>query len=326
MSTSTEEETKELTRKVVRAQHDLRQIRNRKKRQELKGYIDHLNMDLGYTFLELREYEKAFALLSTVSYATHGEMKFNGMAWALTEMGHYDEARRLLEMGLNRFPHSYALWVAMGALHDNLGDDFEALKCIDTALQFAPEHSAGGLYNKAVTLRKLGCYGDARPIMDDLIERYPEDPTYVAESGVIALDTGYPAEALQYYQRAMGVWQFSPNVDDGVCIYTGLCSSYMELGMKKDAMEIALEGLEKFPDEDPIIYQNVGAAFFEMGWRNECMEILKKGVDKFPEDEELKKFLKHIEDDLDDPDGGEKPPLLGLLLLTALLHRRGRKR
>jgi tetratricopeptide (TPR) repeat protein len=326
MNNSAEEEKKQLTRKVVVAQHDLQQTRKRKKRQELKEYIDDLNMDLGYTFLDLREYEKALALFTTVSYTTHGEMKFNGMAWALTEMGHYDEARRLLEMGLNRFPKSYALWVAMGALYDNLGDDFEALKCIETALQFAPEHNAGGLYDKALTLMKLGCYGDARPIIDHLIERYPEDPKYLAERGALALDTGYPQEALEYYQKAMAIWQFSPNVDNGLCIYTGLCSSYMELGMKKDAMEIALEGLKKFPDEDPLIYQNVGATFYEMGWRNECIEILKKGTEKFPEDEELKKFLKDVEDDLDDPDDGEKPPLLGFLLLMALLYRRGRKK
>jgi tetratricopeptide (TPR) repeat protein len=183
MRPSIEEMKKELTRRVFTAQHNLMQTRNRKKRQELKEYIDSLNMDLGYAFLDLREYERALALFSTLSYTTHGEMKFNGMAWALTEMGHCDEARRLLEMGLNRFPQSYALWVAMGALYDSLGDDFESLKCIETALQFAPEDNAGGLYNKAVTLRKLGCYVDALPIIDDLIERYPEDPTYVAERG-----------------------------------------------------------------------------------------------------------------------------------------------
>jgi tetratricopeptide (TPR) repeat protein len=326
MNNSAEEEKKELTRKVITAQHDLRQTRNRRKRQKIKEYIDHLNMDLGYTFLELRQYEKALAVFSTVSYTTHGEMKFNGMAWAFTEMGHYDEARRVLEMGLNRFPKSYALWVAMGALYDSLGDNFESLKCIETALQFAPEDNAGGLYDKALTLRKLGCYGDARTIIDDLIERYPENPSYVAERGVIALDTGYPAEALQYYQRAMGVWQFSPNIYDGICIYTGLSTSYLELGMKKDAMEIALEGLKKFPDEDPMIYQNVGAVFFEMGWRNECIEILKKGTEKFPDDEELKKFLKDMEDDLDDPDDGEKPPFLGFLLLMALIYKKMEKK
>jgi len=322
----TSEETKELTRKVMMAQHDLRQTRNRRKRQKIKEYIDHLNMNLGYTFLELREYGKAMAVFSTLSYTTHGEMKFNGMAWALTEMGHYDEARRLLEMGLDRFPRSYALWVAMGALYDRLGEDFESLKCIETALQFAPEDNAGGLYDKALTLMKLGCYGDARSIIDDLIERYPEDPTYLADRGALALDTGYPQEGLKYYQKAMELWQQNPIVYSGICIHTGLCTAYSQLGMKKEAMEIALEGLKKFPDEDPIIYQNVGATFFEMGWRNECIEILKKGTEKFPEDEELKKFLKDVEDDLDDPDDGEKPPLLGFLLLMALIYKKMKKK
>jgi predicted Zn-dependent protease len=88
----------------------------------------------------------------------------------------------------------------------------------------------------------------------------------------------------------------------------------------------ALEGLEKFPDEDPALYQNVGAAFWEMGWHQEAIEGLKKGIEKFPDDEELKKFLKEAEDDMDDPDGGQKPPLLELILLVAILRKKLRKK
>ena len=66
----------------------------------------------------------------------------------------------------------------------------------------------------------------------------------------------------------------------------------------------------------------MGATFYEMGWRNECIEILKKGAKKFPKDEELEEFLKDVEDDMDDPDGGEKPPLLGLLLLMGLIRKK----
>jgi hypothetical protein len=40
----------------------------------------------------------------------------------------------------------------------------------------------------------------------------------------------------------------------------------------------------------------------------------------------MKMFLKDIEDDMDDPDKGDKPPLLGVLLLMALIHKRGRKK
>ena len=95
--------------------------------------------------------------------------------------------------------------------------------------------------------------------------------------------------------------------------------------MKREAVEIAMEGLKKFPDEDPVLYQNAGATFYEMGWHKEAVEILKKGVKKFPKDEELKKFLNEIEYNMDDPDDGKEPPLLGLLLLMTLL-RRMRKR
>jgi len=76
MNNSAEEEKKQLTRKVVVAQHDLRQTRNRRKRQRIKEHIDELNMNLGYTFLDLREYKKALAVFSMLSYTTHGEMKF----------------------------------------------------------------------------------------------------------------------------------------------------------------------------------------------------------------------------------------------------------
>jgi tetratricopeptide (TPR) repeat protein len=137
---------------------------------------------------------------------------------------------------------------------------------------------------------------------------------------------GYPQEALKYYQKAMELWQRNPIVYPGICIYTGLCTAYLELGMKREAMEIALEGVKKFPDDDPALYQNVAATFFEMGWRKEVIEVLKKGVEKFPDDEDLKNFLKDVEDDMDDPDKGDKPPILGLLLIAAILFKKMRKK
>jgi len=87
-------------------------------------------------------------------------------------------------------------------------------------------------------------------------------------------------------------------------------------------MEIVLEGLKRFPDEDPVLYQNMGATFWEMGWRRETIDVLKEGIEKFPDDEELKKFLKDAEDNTDDPDGGVTPPLLGLMLPIAMLRKR----
>jgi tetratricopeptide (TPR) repeat protein len=318
-------EIKTLKEKYLIAKKELCRVKSGTRRKELKEYIDDLKIQLGWTLLDCGKCEQGLALFESLSWSQYGETKCNGMARALTEMGHYDEARRLLRTGLKRFPKSYALWVAMGALHDGLGDDFESLKCMETALQFAPEDNSTGLYNKALILIRLGCYGDALPIIDELIERYPDDPKHLAERGALALDMGYPQEALHYYQKAINLWQPSQDTYAGICIYTGLCSTYMELGMKKEATEIAVEGLKKFPDEDSIIYHNVGATFYEMCWSNEAIEVLKKGVEKFPEDEELKKFLKDVENDLDDPDGDMKP-YLGLLILLALIHKKLKKK
>jgi tetratricopeptide (TPR) repeat protein len=313
---------KALKGKYLCARKQLQQARSKRQKRKLTEYIEDLKMDLAWTLLDCGEHEEGLALYISVCGKQYRERKYNGMARALTEMGYYDEARKLLEVGLRRFPKSYALWVAMGALCDSLGDTSDLLKCIEIALLFAPEDNSTGLYNKALAMIKLGCYGDALPIIDELIERYPEDPKHLAERGSCALEMGYSQEALQYYQKAMEVWKRSPTIYEGICVYSGLCSSYMELGMKTEAMEIALEGLKKFPDEDPVLYHNVGATFYEMGWRNECIEILKKGAKKFPKDEELKEFLKDVEDDIDDPDGGEKPPLLGLLLLMGLIRKK----
>jgi len=320
------EDLNALKRELHIIQRDFKLATSRTRRRELKEHIDELKIDMGWALLDCKEYEKGLALLSSVSWRAHGEMKYNGIARALTEMEYYDEARRLLERGLKRYPDSYALWVAMGGLYESLGDDFEALRCMDIALQFALGDNSTGLYNKFLILTRLGCYGDAVQIIEGLIERYPENHQYLADRGSCALDMGYPQEALGYYQKAMKLWQRSQGVHEGICIYSGLCSAYYELGIKREAMEIAFEGLKKFPDEDPILYQNVGATFFQMGWDKKAIEVLKKGIEKFPEDEELKQFLKNVEENIDDPDGGEKPPLLSLILFLALIHKKMMKR
>ncbi len=322
ISVSNHEMLKALKGKYLCAQKQLQQARSKWQRRRLKEHFDDLKIDLAWTLLDCGKHEEGLALYISVCGRQYRERKYNGIGRALTEMKHYDEARRILEKGLKEFPESCSLWTCLGILHDILGDHFESLKCFEAAIKLDPTNSSGPLYNKALALMGLGSHTDAVSIIDYLIEEYPEEPKYLAERGNCALGTGYPHEALQYYEKAMGLLSESPDTHTGVCIHSGLCTAYGELGMKREAIEIALEGLKRFPDEDPALYHNAGAAFFEMGWRKEALEILKKGVDKFPEDEEMKKFLKDIEDDMDDPDGGEKPPLLGILLLMGLIRKK----
>ncbi len=91
------DEIKALKKKYLTAKRELKQITSRARRRELKEHIDEVKIDMGWTLLDCKEYEKGLALLSSVSWRAHGEMKYNGIARALTEMEYYDEARRLLE-------------------------------------------------------------------------------------------------------------------------------------------------------------------------------------------------------------------------------------
>ncbi len=319
-------EFKTLKEEYLIAIRKLSRVKSKAKRRELKEYVDDLKINLGWTLLDYGKYEQGLALFESLSWGIYGETKYNGIARALIEMKHYDEARRILEKGLREFPESCALWTCLGNLNGTLGDHFESLICYEAAIRCDSEESSGTLYNKALALLGLGSHADAVSIIDHLIEEYPKEPMYLAERGNCALETGYPREALQFFQQAMALFSESPDMHTGVCIYAGMCSAYIELGMKREAIMTALEGLKGFPDEDSVLYYNAGAAFLGMGCRKEAMEILNKGVEKFPNDEELKKFLKEVEDDMDDPDKGDRPPIIGLLLLIAMLCKRGKKK
>ena len=285
-----------------------------------------MKLELGWASFDCRKYPEALAVFSSVRGKEFAEPKYTGVASVLIEMESYAEARRVVEKGLREFPESYALWNTMGALMGHLGSHFEALRCFEKAVPLAHGEDDAALYNKSLTLIELACYEEAVPILGGLIEKRPEEPKYPLDRGVCSIFRGYPLEALQDYQEAMLLWKQNPDTFTGVRVYAGLASAFAELGMKREALEVATEGLKSFPDEDPVLYQNLGAVYWGLGWREQCREVLEKGVRKFPEDEELGNFLRELDDDLDDPDGGEKPPLLGVLLLMALLHKKGRRK
>ena len=137
-------ELKSLKEEYLNARRELSRVKSNARQRELKEHIDGLKIELGWTLLDHGKYEQGLGLFESLSWRDYGEVKCNGMVRALTEMGYYDEARDLLKAGLKRFPKSYALWVAMGAICDSLGDTFGLLECIETALQFAPEDNLQG--------------------------------------------------------------------------------------------------------------------------------------------------------------------------------------
>lgn len=83
--------------------------------------------------------------------------------------------------------------------------------------------------------------------------------------------------------------------------------------MKKEAVNIASDGVKRFPDIHPLLYRNLAAGFLAMGWRDEARKAIEKGLEKFPGDQDLLALLKHLDDG---PDDGKRDSLLPLTLFV----------
>ncbi|HSB06381.1 MAG TPA: tetratricopeptide repeat protein [Thermodesulfobacteriota bacterium] len=312
-------ELQDLNKRYLKIQRRLEKTRSSITQLELKEHLDDLKEEMGWKLLDLGEYENGLALYKSLPWETHGEGKYNGMVRALVEMQYYDEARRLLEKGLKEFPESYVLWIARGVLDQRLGYNLESLRCFQFALKYTPEGQSEALFNVASALSELGHREEALKVLQDLVRKHPEEARYLVGLAACSLDMGYPKDAVKYYRMARKTGYSTAG------IYQGLCCAYSDMGLKKEAMEEALEGLTKFPDEDPGLYENMGELYLEMGWINESRDILNEGLKRFPKDEGIKEMLSKVDDKSDDP-GGNKPTLPGLILFMALLHKKFGKR
>jgi tetratricopeptide (TPR) repeat protein len=231
---STREDIKELSKKLANVQQKYKQAKDVDRRKTLALCIDDMRASIGWLLLDCGEYEKGLAMYQGMSWKIYGEDKYNGISRALIEMEYYDEARRLLERGLQRFPESHCLLVGMGLLHKHLGHNVDALGYFKQALECGPGNR-DALYDQAITLSELGYYEDSLSIVRKLLKKYPNDPECLIETGYCTLMMGYPEDAIEYYKKASDNGYLSPG------IYGGLVCAYMEMGLKQDALEMAQE-------------------------------------------------------------------------------------
>ena len=131
---------------------------------------------------------------------------------------------------------------------------------------------------------------------------------------------GYHLDGLRFYRQATSIWRHSGQFQEGVALYSGICTAYIDLRMKREALEIAIEGLKELPGH-PTLYYNAGRAYSGMGMSEEAKEILKKGLARFPENQDMMELLREIEDDMDSPDGGG-PSIFALIFLALLVNRK----
>ncbi len=314
------DEIKNIKKILVRYKGQEKESGEKTRKTRGEARIDELRERHAWLLLDAGEYHEGLTLYKTLPWGTYGEEKYIGISRALIELEEYHEAEKFLIKRLRRFPGSGSLLVARGLLHRRLGDDFAALEDFQSALTLTPG-DRHALYDQAISLNSLGYYDEAVSILRKLVKKYPDDPEYLIEIGYSLLEQGNPQDAIQYYLKANKTGYESPNV------YGGLCCAYIDLGMKTEALEIASEGLRKFPDKHPGLYENLGEAYRDMGWRDDALDILNKGLEKFPNDERLKSLLKEIEDKDDNSDLNNKLRLTGVfVILSEFLKKLSKKR
>ena len=195
-------ELAKIKRDLLKAQKRLKLTKEKAEKTELKTLIDTLKMDLGWKLLDNGEHEKGLTLFISVSKNGDQERKICGVSRALTDMGYYDEAQKLLMKGLRKFSESCNLWTGYGIVNNLLGNGVESLRCFEAAIEFGPK-TPEFFYNKALALVNLRRYKEAISILDQLIEHCPGQPVYLAVQILSSL-TSHCILALGPYQRAKG--------------------------------------------------------------------------------------------------------------------------
>ncbi len=97
------EDIKKLSKKLANVQQKYQQAKTIDRKKTLALCIDDIKTHIGWMLLDCGDYEKGLAIYQSMSWKTCGEEKYTGISRALIEMEYYDEARRLLEKGLQRF-------------------------------------------------------------------------------------------------------------------------------------------------------------------------------------------------------------------------------
>lgn len=105
-------------------------------------------------------------------------------------------------------------------------------------------------------------YDEALPIINEVLERYPDDDIALNFIGYIHLMSDQPALAYQYFRRAL---QESPM---NKALWTSLGRAYHELDNFEDAIKCFLKSAEIDPNY-ALAYSNAAASFIQMSeWKN----------------------------------------------------------
>jgi tetratricopeptide (TPR) repeat protein len=280
---------RQLAEEVRKVESKLAAAGDGRARRRLQGRLTGLKSQLAWHFVESGRNDEALRLYESLPSETMAEEKAIGISRVLIEEERFEEARNVLEEALEDFTDSAFLLNNYGILLYRTGDQYEALRYFDAALECGSEEcDTATRYNKGLSLYEIGYFEEAAGIFRELTERDPDNPKYVCELAQCELGRKNIWESILLFRRCLGMDYEIPGV------WAGLCRAHIEGLMMAEAVAIGRMGLNKYPDECAM-YQNLGEACIGFGWYEDAREVLTDGIGRFPECEALKELLERTE-------------------------------
>lgn len=129
-------------------------------------------------------------------------------------------------------------------------------------------------------------YGQALPLINEVLEHYPDNDATLNFMGYIHLMGDQPALAYQYFRRAL---QESPG---NKALWTSLGRACHELDMFQDAIKYFLKSAE-LDNNYTLAYSNAAASFVQISeWKN-AEEVCKLALQADPSDQHAQINLAH---------------------------------
>jgi tetratricopeptide (TPR) repeat protein len=284
---SPEKSIKKLIRKIGNAEVKLKAAASSGDRKKTHKELDDLKTQLAWQYLEAKDFEKAAKIYDKLPKDTHDS--YCGKARIFIETQKYDEARILLEEALIKFPDYVPVLNTLGILYNNTDDHYEALRYLDRALAIDPNNNHWSLHNKARALTFLGYYEEAHKNWNDLIEMMPDDPSYIVELASCELQRGNLPAAINGFRKAIESGYGSPRV------YLSLCQGYSNMDCAYESFATALEGVKKFPDQEPLLHAFLGLGYMKLEQFEEAKTAFQQGLALDPESELFPNLIETVE-------------------------------
>ena len=256
-----------------------------KAKKELRKAVNDKINELGWLLTDAADYDEAKTVYESLSAETHLEVKIVGLTRIFIEKKQFDYAKELLEKGMKQFPGSSFILNNFGLLHYNSGNNYEALRYFDEAIQCEGKGAeSSALYNKGLALLALEYYEEASKVFSKLVQIDEKDGSFFYQQGYCQLRRENYWDAIQLFRHSSSLGYRSSGLP------AGLCCAFVGAGLLLEAWGIAAKGLDEYPDCEAM-YENLAEVRLDLGHLDDAKDVLRGGLGKFPESEALKKLL-----------------------------------